>query len=117
MCQRRGGVFYLVLYVCVFPVWVPLRPPVGRFVEPSVWWSAFVRPLCVGRANAVCWPLSVLHSVCDIHSLHVVHRLRCGALAHFTRYCRYQNGVMYEIRKESRGGGRILRKRRAIVLQ
>jgi len=30
--------------VCVFPVWVPLRPPVGRFVRPSVWWSAFVRP-------------------------------------------------------------------------
>jgi len=23
-------------------------------------------------------PLSVLHSVCDIHSLHVVHRLCCG---------------------------------------
>jgi len=65
----------------VFPVWVPLRPPVGRFVRPSVWWSAFVRPLCVGRAAAVCWPPSVLHSVCDIHSLHVVHRLRCGALA------------------------------------
>jgi len=25
-------------------VWVPLRPPVGRFVRPSVRWSAFVRP-------------------------------------------------------------------------
>jgi len=30
--------------VFVFPVWVPLRPPVGHFVRPSVWWSAFVLP-------------------------------------------------------------------------
>jgi len=74
-----------VYNVCVFPVWVPLRPPVGCFVGPSLWWSAFVWPLCVGRAAAVCWPLSVLHSVCDIHSLHVAHRLRCRcALAHGT---------------------------------
>ena len=30
---------YIVEYICVFPVWVPLWPPVGRFVRPSVWWS------------------------------------------------------------------------------
>ena len=34
-----GLVVYFVTSVCVFPVWVPLRPPVGRFVWPSVWWS------------------------------------------------------------------------------
>jgi len=84
---KQRGCFQRIVLIriqkgCVFPVWVPLQPPVGRFVWPSVWWSAFVRPLCVGRAAAFCWPLSVLHSVCDIHSLHVVHRLRCGALAH-----------------------------------
>jgi len=37
-------VVHVLRIVCVFPVWVPLRPPVGRFMRPSVWWSAFVRP-------------------------------------------------------------------------
>ena len=35
----------------------------------------------------------------------------------FTRYCCCLNCMVYGIRRESRGGGRILRKRRAIVLQ
>jgi len=35
--------------VCVFPEWVPLRPSVGRFVRPSVLWSAFGPPPSVGR--------------------------------------------------------------------
>jgi len=52
--ERKSISFHVGLCVCVFPVWVPLRPPVGRFVWPSVWWSAFVRPLCVGRAAAAC---------------------------------------------------------------
>jgi len=46
-----------------------------------------VRPLCCGPlldlpALDALSAVGRLLSVCDIHSLHVVHRLRCGALAH-----------------------------------
>ena len=44
----------------------------------------FCAALCVGCPAASCWPLSVPNSS-DIHPLHVVHRLCCGALAHRTR--------------------------------
>ena len=68
--------------VCVFPVWVPLRPPVGRFVRPSVWWSAFVRPFVwvvppppVGR---FLFRVPATFILCH---LSVVRRLCYGALA------------------------------------
>jgi len=48
-----------------------LRPPVAHFPRPSVWVVSV----------ASCGPLSVPVS-CDIHSLSVVRRLCCGALAH-----------------------------------
>jgi len=74
-------------YVCVFPVWVPLRPPVDRFVRPSVWWSAFVRPFVwvappphVGR-----FPFRFPATFILSH-LSVVRRLCYGALAHLTQY-------------------------------
>ena len=72
----------MIRAVCVFPVWVPLRPPVGRFVRPSVWWSAFVRPFVwvvppppVGR---FLFRFPATFILCH---LSVVRRLCCGALA------------------------------------
>jgi len=77
-------VIYICIYVCVFPVWVPLRPPVDRFVRPSVWWSAFVRPFVwvvppppVGRF-LFSFPATFI--LCH---LSVVRRLCCGALAQY----------------------------------
>jgi len=84
-CVQYGILF--VFSVCVFPVWVPLRPPVGRFVRPSVWWSAFVRPFVwvappppVGR---VPFRFPATFILCH---LSVVRRLCCGALAHLARF-------------------------------
>ena len=56
----------------------------------------FCAALCVGRPAASCWPLSVPDSR-DIHPLHVVHRLCCGALAHklCTLFNEQKKSVLY----------------------
>ena len=46
----------------MFPVWVPLRPPVGRFVRPFVLWSALGLPPSVGRFP--CFILSATFILC-----------------------------------------------------
>jgi len=100
LLQNTYAVFN-VIHVCVFPVWVPLRPPVGRFVRPSVWWSAFVRPFVwvassppVGR-----FPFRFLATFILCHLCRLPPLLRCFRTIHisFVSFICSTNNYVYQL--------------------
>jgi len=96
MRQKRNRSNVSVCFLCgsCGPLyWPHVRCLVARFPRPSVW----VAPA------APCGPLSVSVS-CDTHTMSVVHRLCCGALAQNTHTYDQNNTTNDHTKRQKRNG-------------